>query len=47
MKTIICPKCNQVIAVPDDKDFIICCGEVIYVPDEAYDSENEKSVGIS
>ena len=31
METIICPKCNQVIAVPEGKDFVLCCGEVIYV----------------
>ena len=30
MRTVICPKCNQVIAVPDHKDFVICCNEVIY-----------------
>ena len=31
MKTVICPKCNKVIAVPQGKDFVICCGEVIYI----------------
>ena len=34
MKTITCPKCNEVVAVPDHKDFVICCNEVIYVPDD-------------
>jgi hypothetical protein len=43
MEIVICPKCNEVIAVPDNKDFIICCNEVIYVPlpYEAYDRKNE------
>ena len=31
MRTVICPKCNSVIAVPDGKDFVICCGETIFV----------------
>jgi uncharacterized protein (DUF1778 family) len=34
MRTITCPKCNQVVAVPDNKDYVICCNEVIYVPYE-------------
>jgi hypothetical protein len=29
--TVICPKCKNVIFVPENKDFVICCGEVIYV----------------
>jgi len=28
---IICPKCHEVIYVPDGKSDVICCGEVIYV----------------
>jgi acetyl-CoA carboxylase beta subunit len=37
MATAICPKCNKVIYVPDspvqlEKDFVICCDEVIYIP---------------
>jgi hypothetical protein len=37
MATAICPKCNRVIYVPDssvhlEKDFVICCDEVIYIP---------------
>lgn len=31
MKTITCPKCNQVIVIPQGKDFVTCCNEVIYV----------------
>jgi hypothetical protein len=30
MKTVICPKCNKVIVL-DNKNFVICCNEVIYV----------------
>ena len=31
MTTVICPKCKQpIIAI--DKDYVICCDEVIYVP---------------
>lgn len=30
MKTVTCPKCNQVIAVPNGKDFVICCDNVIF-----------------
>lgn len=37
MKTVICPKCGKVIAVPEDKDFVICCDEVIYVINEVHD----------
>jgi hypothetical protein len=42
MKTVICPKCNQVITVPEGKDFVICCGEVIYVPNEIHDRETQE-----
>jgi hypothetical protein len=31
METIVCPKCNQVITIPQGKDFVLCCGEVLYV----------------
>lgn len=31
MNTVICPKCKNVIIVSKDKDFVICCGEVINV----------------
>ena len=31
MKTVVCPKCNSVIVVPEGKDFALCCGEVIYI----------------
>jgi uncharacterized protein (DUF1778 family) len=34
MRTVICTKCNEVIAVPDHQDFVICCNEVIYAPYE-------------
>ena len=47
MRTVICPKCNQVIVVPDSKDFVICCNEVIYVPYEAHNSEDETPNGVS
>jgi endogenous inhibitor of DNA gyrase (YacG/DUF329 family) len=39
MKTVVCPKCNQVHAVPEGKDFAFCCDEVIYVPNEIHDRE--------
>ena len=42
MTTVICPKCKQVIAVSDNRDYVICCGEVIYVIHETHDSENER-----
>ena len=31
METIICPKCNEVLVVPQGSDFVTCCGEVFYV----------------
>jgi uncharacterized protein (DUF1778 family) len=31
MQTTICPKCGETIAVPDGKDFVICCDNVIFV----------------
>jgi len=34
MKTVICPICKQVVVIIDDKDFVICCGEVIYIPND-------------
>lgn len=30
MTTVICPKCKQVV-IAIDKDYVICCDEVIYV----------------
>ena len=33
----ICPKCNEPIVVPEGKDFVICCGEVINIYNETYD----------
>jgi hypothetical protein len=46
MATAICPKCGKVIYVPDspvqlEKDFVICCDEVIYIPSEVQDSKDE------
>jgi hypothetical protein len=37
MATAICPKCGKVLYAPDssvqlEKDFVICCDEVIYIP---------------
>ena len=46
MRTVICPKCNQVIAVPDHKEYVICCNEVIYVPYETHDCKNETTSGV-
>jgi hypothetical protein len=43
MKTVICSKCGKTIAVPEGKDFVICCDEVIYVINEAHDRENATS----
>ena len=31
MKTIICPKCKQVITITTGTEFVICCDEVINV----------------
>ena len=42
MKTVICPKCNEVIAVSDSKDFVICCDEVIYISDEAHNRQAQE-----
>ena len=47
MRTITCPKCNEVVAVPDNQNYVICCNEVIYVPDETHDSKNETTSGVS
>ena len=47
MRTIICPKCNKVIAVSDSQDYVICCNEVIYTPYEAHNSEDEEPLGNS
>jgi len=38
---IICPKCKQPIVVPEGKDFILCCNDVIYIIHEAHNSKNE------
>ena len=46
MRTVICPKCNQVIAVPDHKDFVICCNEIIYAPYETYNCKDETPDGV-
>ena len=46
MTTVICPKCKRpVIAI--DKDYVICCDEVIYVINEIHDSKNESCLEIS
>jgi len=31
MKTVICPKCEQPVTVPEGKDFVTCCDKVIFV----------------
>ena len=41
MNAVICQKCKNVIIVPENKDFVICCGEVIYVINVSRDSKNE------
>jgi hypothetical protein len=43
MNEVICPKCKNVIFVPEGKDFVICCSEVIYVINESQDSKNERN----
>ena len=43
MNTVICPKCKNVIIVSKDKDFVICCGEVINVINVSRDSKNERN----
>jgi len=42
----ICPKCKQPL-ITTGKDFVICCDEVIFVIDEAYNSADEAKTGIS
>lgn len=41
MKTVVCPKCQQSHIVINNNDYVICCGEVIYVLNNN-DSLNEK-----
>lgn len=36
-KTVVCPKCNEVHVLPDGKDYVICCNEVINHSNEPYD----------
>lgn len=43
---VICPKCKQTV-ITNDKDYVICCGEVIYVMNGTQDSKNERSPEIS
>jgi hypothetical protein len=47
MTTVICPKCKQVVAANDKRDYVICCGEVIYIIYETYDSKNESGLNTS
>ena len=47
MTTVICPKCKQAVTATDNRDYVICCGEVIYVIHETYDSKNESRTKIS
>lgn len=52
MKTVICPKCNQIVVVIDSKKFTICCDELIYVSnnvsnDVSHDRKNERKNGVS
>jgi hypothetical protein len=28
---LLCPKCKQPVVVPEGKDYVICCNEVIFV----------------
>lgn len=46
LKMVTCPKCGEVIYVPDGKDFVICCDEVIFVmkniTNEIHDPNNEE-----
>ena len=37
----ICPKCKQPVVVPEGKDFVLCCDEVIYVINETHNREAE------
>jgi len=46
MATVICPKCKQVVTAIDSKDYVICCGEVIYVFNETHDSKDESCLEI-
>ena len=47
MTTVICSKCKQLVTALDNRDYVICCGEVIYVFNETYDSKNESGSKIS
>ena len=31
MKTVICPKCKEVVTIINGEDYVICCNEVIYI----------------
>jgi len=31
---IICPKCGQPLPIPINKDYVICCGEVLFIIDK-------------
>ena len=46
MTTVICPKCKQAVTANDGKDYVICCGEVIYVINETHYSKNESCLEI-
>lgn len=39
----ICPKCKQLV-VTTDKDFVICCDEVIYVFRETHSGSDEANL---
>ena len=38
---MLCQKCKQPVIVPEGKDFVLCCNEVIYVINETHNSKNE------
>lgn len=40
---LLCTKCKQLV-ITTDKDFVICCNEVIYVFHETHCSSNEANL---
>jgi hypothetical protein len=38
---LLCPKCKQPVVTTDNKDYVICCNEVIFVINVPPDSKNE------
>lgn len=44
--TVLCPRCNEVLYIPHDKDYVVCplCGNTIYKANETHDSKDEEPI---